>query len=182
MIPESLWTNSVLAIGSFIFALVLILFFINIEAKNKELKINFKKIFASVSKYSIVFGIIFIIVGAAFLVSIIFGSESMFLVEQERLKHETKPPPELIPYGYYWFSKVPPYILELNSAYFNIRFFGFLLLGCLLSFIGMLIVFPTIFTKPKKYLEIKKFEWNTKKSLATASIAMFFLFLCGYLK
>ena len=181
MIPESLWINSVLAIVSFVFALVLILFFIKIEAKDKEIKLKPKKIIASASKYSVIFGVIFLIIGTIFLIPILFGFESIFLVEQKSLRHETKPPPGLIPNGYLWDSSVPPYILELNNVYFNIRFFGFLSLGILLSLIGILIIFPTIFTRQKKYLELKKFKLNTKKSMTFILIAIFFLFLFGYL-
>ena len=54
LIPEDLWINSVLAIASFVFALVLILFFIKIEAKNKEIKLKPKINISSISKYSIV--------------------------------------------------------------------------------------------------------------------------------
>ncbi len=181
MIPESLWVNSVLAIGSFMFALVLILFFIRIEGKNKEIKLNPKKIIASIRKYSVIFGVILIIVGAIFLIPILFGFENIFLVEQRISQHLTKPPSGLIPNGYFWESKVPPYILELNSFYFNIRFFGFLLSGFLLSLIGVLIIFPSILAHQKNYLEIKKPQLNSKKSIIFILIAIFFLFLFGYL-
>ena len=181
LIPEDLWINSVLAIVSFVFALVLILFFIKIEAKNKEIKLKPKINFKSISKYSIVFGLIFIIIGIIFLIPILFGFESIFLIEQKSLKHETKPPSGLIPNGYFWESNVPPYMLELNSFYFNIRFFGFLLVGFLFSLIGILIIFPKILTKQKKYLYINKFEFNTKKSLSVVLLALLFLFLFGYL-
>ena len=181
MIPESLWINSVLAIVSFVFALVLILFFIKIEAKNKEIKLKPKINFTFISKYSIIFGLIFIIIGTIFLIPVLFGSESIFLVEQKSLKYETKPPSGLIPNGYFWESNVPPYMLELNSFYFNIRFFGFLSVGFLFSLIGILIIFPKILTKQKKYLYINKFEFNTKKSLSVVLLALLFLFLFGYL-
>ncbi|MEJ2242897.1 MAG: hypothetical protein P8Y18_12285, partial [Candidatus Bathyarchaeota archaeon] len=62
------------------------------------------------------------------------------------MQYETKPPSQLIPYGYFWDSKVPSYILELNNVYFNIRFFGFLFSGLLFSLMGITIIFPTIFT------------------------------------
>lgn len=181
LVPEDLWINSVLAIASFVFALVLILFFIKIEAKNKEIKLKPKINISSISKYSIVFGLIFIIIGTIFLIPILFGSESVFLVEQKSLKHETKPPSGLIPNGYFWESNVPPYVLESNSVYFNIRFFGFLSLGFLFSLIGILIIFPKILTKQKKYLELKKFEFDTKKGMIFILIAFLFLFLFGYL-
>ncbi|MEJ2272745.1 MAG: hypothetical protein P8X91_09810 [Candidatus Bathyarchaeota archaeon] len=149
MIPESLWINSVLAIGFLVFALVLILFFINLEAKNKGIKLKPKKIFVSISKHSVVFGVIFIIIGATFLIPILFGSENIFLFDQKRLKNETKPPSELIPYGYLWRSDIPLFILELNSAYFNIRFFGFLFFGFLLLLLGISIIFPRNYIKQK---------------------------------
>ena len=127
------------------------------------------------------FGVILIIVGAIFLIPILFGFENIFLVEQRISQHLTKPPSGLIPNGYFWESKVPPYILELNSFYFNIRFFGFLLSGFLLSLIGVLIIFPSILPHQKNYLGIKKPQLNSKKSIIFILIAIFFLFLFGYL-
>lgn len=181
LIPEILWINSVLAIGSFVFALILILFFIRIEGGNKEIKLKPKKIIASTSKHSEIFGVLFLIVGAIFLIPILFGFESIFLVEQKSLEHFTKPPSGLIPNGYFWDSNVPPYILELNSVYFNIRFFGFLLSGFLLSLIGISIIFPSILISQKNFLETKKLEMNAKKSMTFILIAILFLFLFGYL-
>jgi hypothetical protein len=56
----------VLAIGFFVFAFFVILFFMVLEAKNKELKP--KETVAFLDRYSIVFGVVFVIVGAVFLI------------------------------------------------------------------------------------------------------------------
>jgi len=65
---ESIYVNNVLAIGFFVFAFFVILFFMVLEAKNKELKLKPKETFAFLDKYSIVFGVVFVIIGAVFLI------------------------------------------------------------------------------------------------------------------
>ena len=69
MISESLWINNVFVIGFIAFAFIVIYFFINLEAKNKEIKIN--NILALLNKYSIVFGVVFIIIGVVFLIPLL---------------------------------------------------------------------------------------------------------------
>jgi hypothetical protein len=185
LIPDSLWINSVLAIGSFVFAFFVIFFFGYLQANKKKIKLKPRRIFVLIDKYSIVFGLIFIIIGVAFVIPILNGSESMFLFDITRIKHETQPPPSLIPTlhpnGYFWSSDVPPYILTLNRAYFNIRYFGFLSLGFLLILMGALIIFTKVFHGQKKHSELKKIEGNTKRNMALASVIVLFLLLFGYL-
>ena len=66
MSSESIYVNNVLAIGFFVFAFFVILFFMVLEAKNKEL--TPKEIFAFLNKYSMMFGVVFAIIGAVFLI------------------------------------------------------------------------------------------------------------------
>ncbi|KON33905.1 hypothetical protein AC477_01015 [miscellaneous Crenarchaeota group-1 archaeon SG8-32-1] len=185
MIPESLWINSVLALGSFGFAFFVIFFFGYLQAKKKKIKLKPRRIFVLINKYSIVIGLIFIIIGVAFVIPILDGSESMFLFDLKRIKHETQPPPSLIPTlnpnGYFWSSDVPPYILTLNRAYFNIRYFGFLSLGLLLILIGAIIIFTKVFHGQKKHSELNKMEWNTKRNMVLVSVTVLFLLFFGYL-
>ncbi len=185
MIPESLWINTILAIGSFGFAFFVIFFFGYLQAKKKKIKLKPKRILVLINRYSIVFGLIFIIIGVAFVIPILDGSESMFLFDLKRIKHETQPPPSLIPTlnpnGYFWSSHVPPYILTLNRAYFNIRYFGFLSVGFLLLLMGALIIFTKVFQGQKKHSEFKKMKWNTKRNVALASVIVLFLLFFGYL-
>ena len=68
MIPESVYLDSVLVFGSFIFAFFVILFFMELEARNKEPKLKPKEVFAFFDKYSMVFGLFFVIIGAVFLI------------------------------------------------------------------------------------------------------------------
>ena len=53
-------------IGCFVFAFFVILFFMVLEAKNKEPKS--KETVAFLKKYSMVFGVVFAIIGAVFLI------------------------------------------------------------------------------------------------------------------
>ena len=179
MIPESLWLNSILAIASFVFAFFMIFFFGYLQAKKKEIKPRPRRISAFIVKYSIGFGLVFIIIGAAFLIPILNSSESIFLFELTKIEHEFQPPSHLIPNGYYWGSEVPPYVLALNRAYFNFRYFGFLLLGFLLLIMGM-IIFSKIFQRQKKHSKSKIIKLTSKRGIALASIAVLFLFLFGY--
>jgi hypothetical protein len=68
VIPESLYLNTVFAIGFIVFAFFVILFFMVLEAKSKEPKLKPKEIFAFFDKYSMVFGVVFVIIGAVFLI------------------------------------------------------------------------------------------------------------------
>ncbi len=69
MNSESLWINNLFVIGFIAFAFIIIFFFINLEAKNKEIKIN--DILALLNKYSIVFGLVFVIIGVVFLIPLL---------------------------------------------------------------------------------------------------------------
>ena len=69
MISESLWITNVFVIGFIAFAFIIIYFFINLEAKNKEIKIN--DILVLLNKYSIVFGVVFVIIGVVFLIPLL---------------------------------------------------------------------------------------------------------------
>ena len=68
MISESLYLERVFAIGFFVFAFFVILFFMMLEARNKELKLRPKEISTFLDKYSMVFGVVFVIIGAVFLI------------------------------------------------------------------------------------------------------------------
>jgi hypothetical protein len=68
VIPERFYLTSVFVIGLLVFAFFVILFFMVLEAKNKELKLKPKEIFAFLNKYSMVFGVVFVIIGAVFLI------------------------------------------------------------------------------------------------------------------
>ena len=68
MISESLYLERVFAIGFFVFAFFVILFFMMLEARNKELKLRPNEISTFLDKYSMVFGVVFVIIGAVFLI------------------------------------------------------------------------------------------------------------------
>ena len=54
MISESLWINNVFVIGFIAFAFIIIFFFIELEANNKQVKLKLRNFFAFVNKYSMV--------------------------------------------------------------------------------------------------------------------------------
>jgi hypothetical protein len=88
LIPESIWLRSLFAIGFTVFGFFVILFFIEVEAKNKEIKSknilaffnkysmvifgflnkSSKIFFGFLYKYLMVFGVVFVIIGAVFLI------------------------------------------------------------------------------------------------------------------
>ena len=111
MISESLYLERVFAIGFFVFAFFVILFFMMLEARNKELKLRPKEISTFLDKYSMVFGVVFVIIGAVFLI------------------------PYLTPWGvnifwFYWFIK----------NYFWFIRLPLFLTGILLLVIGLILI------------------------------------------
>ena len=155
MNPENLWINSAITLGAIALTFFVILFFMILESKKKD--INPSNIVAFIDKYSLAFGVVFIIVGLALWIPILNGSESMFWFKSERVEYDFPPAPELIPQGYVWNSTVPPYILVLNRAYFNIRYFEFVSLGFLLLIIGVKFIIAPVFRGIKKLFRgIKK--------------------------
>jgi len=147
--PENLWINSAITIGAIMFAFFVILFFMRLEGKKKN--INPNSIVAFIDKYSLVFGVVFIIIGLALWIPILNGSESMFWFKPERVEYDFPPAPELIPPGYVWNSTVPPYILILDRAYFNIRYFVFVSLGFLSLIIGLSFIRAYVLRGIKKW-------------------------------
>ena len=143
MIPEQLWINSAITLGAIAFAFLVILFFMRLEGKNES--INPSNVVAFVNKYSLVFGAVFIIIGLALWIPILNGSESIFWFKPERVEYDFPPAPELIPPDYEWNSTVPPYILILRSAYFDIRYFVFMSLGFLSLIIGLSFIRAYVF-------------------------------------
>jgi len=143
LFPESLWINSAIILGMIAFAFFVILFFMRLESKEEN--INPSNIVAFIDKYSLVFGVVFIIVGLALWIPILKGSESIFRYKSERVDYNFPPAPELIPLGYVWNSTVPPYILILHSAYFNTRYFVFMSLGFLSLIIGLSFIRAYVF-------------------------------------
>jgi len=159
--PENLWINSVITLGAILFAFLVILFFMILEGKKKD--INPNSVVAFIDKYSLVFGVVFIIIGLALWIPILNGSESIFRFKPERVEYNFPPAPELIPPGYVWNSTVPPYILVLNRAYFNIRYFEFVSLGFLLLIIGVNFIIAPVFRGIKKLFRgIKKWRARQK--------------------
>lgn len=143
MFPESLWINSAIILGMIAFAFFVILFFMRLESKEEN--INPSNIVAFIDKYSLVFGVVFIIVGLALWIPILNGSESMFWFKSKRVEYDFPPAPELIPPNHVWNSTVPPYILILHSAYFNTRYFVFMSLGFLSLIIGLSFIRAYVF-------------------------------------
>lgn len=149
MNPENIWINSAITLVAIILAFFVILFFMRLEGKKKN--INPNSIVAFIDKYSLVFGVVFIIIGLALWIPILNGSESMFRFKSERVEYDFPPAPELIPPNYVWNSTVPPYILILHSAYFNTRYFVFMSLGFLSLIIGVNSIIAHVFRGIKKW-------------------------------
>jgi hypothetical protein len=147
--PENIWVNSAITIGFIAFAFFVILFFMRLEGKKEG--VNPSNIVAFIDKYSLVFGVVFIIVGLALWIPILNGSESIFRFKPERVEYDFPPAPELIPPGYVWNSTVPPYILILDFAYFNTRYFVFTSLGFLSLIIGVNSIIAPVFRGIKKW-------------------------------
>jgi hypothetical protein len=133
--PANMWINGVITLGAILFAILVILFFMRLESKEENIKPS--NIVAFIDKYSLAFGAVFIIIGLAIWIPILIGSESMFWFKSERVEYDFPPAPELIPPNHVWNSTVPPYILILHSAYFNIQYFVFVSLGILSLIIGI---------------------------------------------
>jgi hypothetical protein len=151
--PENLWINSVITLGAIAVAFFVILFFMILEGKKKD--INPSNIVVFIDKYSLAFGVVFIIIGGlALWIPILNGSESMFWFKSERVEYDFPPAPELIPPNHVWNSTVPPYILIVDRAYFNIRYFIFMSLGFLSLIIGVNSIIAPVFRGIKK--------WRTK--------------------
>ena len=160
MNPENIWINSAITLGAIAFAFFVILYFMMLESKKKD--VNPSNIVAFIDKYSLVFGVVFIIVGLALWIPILNGSESIFRVKPERVEYDFPPAPELIPPNHVWNSTVPPYILILDRVYFNIRYFVFIFLGFLSLIIGVNSIIAPVFRVLKKLFRgIKK--WRVKQ-------------------
>ncbi|MBA7640210.1 hypothetical protein ES703_47875 [subsurface metagenome] len=150
MNPENLWINSAITLCAIAVTFFVILYFMRLEGKKKNIKPN--SIVAFIDKYSLVFGVVFIIVGLALWIPILNGSESMFWFEPKRVEYDFPPAPELIPPNYEWNSTVPPYILILEFAYFNTRYFVFTSLGFLSLIIGLSFIRAYVFRGIKKWI------------------------------
>jgi hypothetical protein len=152
--PENLWINSAIILGAIGFAFFVILFFMILEGKKKD--INPSNIVIFIDKYSLVFGVVFVIVGLALWIPILNGSESIFRFRPERIEYDLPPAPELVPPNHVWNSTVPPYILILRSAYIDIRYFVFMFLGFLLLIIGTVFITADVFRGIKNGEQDKK--------------------------
>jgi len=158
--PENIWINSAITLGAIAVTFFVILYFMRLEGKKKN--INPNSIVAFIDKYSLAFGVVFIIVGLALWIPILNGSESIFRFRPERFECNLPPAPELIPPNYVWNSTVPPYILILDRAYFNTRYFVFMSLGFLSLIIGVNSIIAPVFRGIKKLFRgIKK--WRTRQ-------------------
>jgi len=147
--PENLWINTAITLGAITFAFFVILYFMRLEGKKEN--INPSNVIAFIDKYSLVFGAVFIIVGLALWIPILNGSESIFRVKPERVEYDFPPAPELIPPNHVWNSTVPPYILIVDRAYFNTRYFVFMSLGFLSLIIGVNSIIAPVFRGIKKW-------------------------------
>jgi len=74
--PENLWINSAMTLGAIAVTFFVILYFMRLESKKKN--INPNSIVAFIDKYSLVFGVVFIIIGLALWIPILNGSERVF--------------------------------------------------------------------------------------------------------
>lgn len=59
MHPENIWINSAIALGAIVVTFFVILYFMRLERKKES--INPSKVVAFINKYSLVFGVVFII-------------------------------------------------------------------------------------------------------------------------
>jgi len=148
--PENIWINSAITLGAIAVTFVVILYFMRLEGKKKN--INPNSIVAFIAKYSLVFGVVFIIIGLALWIPILNGSVSIFRFKPERVEYDFPPAPELIPPNHVWNSTVPPYILILEFAYFNTRYFVFTSLGFLSLIIGLSFIRAYVFGGIKKWI------------------------------
>ena len=74
MNPENLWINVAITLGAIAVTFFVILYFMRLEGKKKNIKPN--SIVAFIEKYSLVFGVLFIIIGLALWIPILNGSDS----------------------------------------------------------------------------------------------------------
>ena len=158
MNPENIWINSAIFLGVIAFAFLVIIFFMRLESKKENTEPS--NVISFMNKYSLIFGVVFIIVGLALWIPILNGSESMFLFRPKRIGYDLPPYPELIPPGHVWNSTgkptVPPYILILDYAFFNIRYFVFSFLGFLSLIIGLSFICAYVFRGIKKWIARSK--------------------------
>jgi hypothetical protein len=148
--PENLWINGAITLGAIVVTFFVILYFMRLEGKKEN--INPSNVVAFIDKYSLVFGAVFIIVGLALWIPILNGSESIFWFKPERVEYDFPPAPELIPPNHVWNSTVPPYILIVDRAFFNTRYFVFASLGVLSLIIGLSFIRAYVFGGIKKWI------------------------------
>lgn len=126
MNPENLWINSAITLGAIAFAFFVILLFMRLEGKKQN--INPSNIVAFINKYSLVFGVVFIIIGLTLWTPILNGSESVF--------------------GYEWQDWWDDGIVR-NAAYFRLSFFFRGFLGVLGLIIGLSFIRAYVFRGKK---------------------------------
>lgn len=139
MNPENIWINSAITLGAIAVTFFVILYFMRLEGKKKN--INPSNIVEFIDKYSLAIGAVFIIIGLALWIPILNGSENMFRYEWQD----------------WWDNE----IVVMNVAYFSPHFLLRAFLGLLVLIIGINFIIADVFRGAKKLVRgIKK--WRTR--------------------
>ncbi|TRZ53438.1 MAG: hypothetical protein D4S01_01335 [Dehalococcoidia bacterium] len=128
MNPDNIWINVAITLGAIAVTFVVILYFMRLERKKES--INPSKVVAFVNKYSLVFGAVFIIVGLALWIPILYGSENVFGYESQG-----------------WWNEGT---VVMDAAYFNIPFFLQTFVGVVSLLIGIGFIYVGAFGDKKR--------------------------------
>jgi hypothetical protein len=137
--PENLWINNIITICAIAFAFVVILFFMRLDSKEEGIKPS--KVVSLITKYSLLLGVIFIVIGLIIWSPILNGSETMLGYKGQELQEDI--------------------IVILDTAYFNLQFFLRSLLGLSAVIIGIIFVVAGLFRGIEKLFKGVK-RWKIK--------------------
>ena len=141
MNPENLWINNIITICAIAFAFVVILFFMRLDSKEENIKPS--KVVSLITKYSLLLGVIFIVIGLIIWTPILNGSETMLGYKGQEWRDD-----DII-------------VLIWDTAYFRLQFFLRSLLGLLAVIIGLIFVVAGLFRGIEKLFKGVK-RWKIK--------------------
>jgi len=122
---EQLWSNTVTTWGWIAFAALLILFFMSLEGRRKEM--NPGNFAAFICKHRLAFSVALIVVGLAFLYPILNGSQTLFWFIHVRAEN---------------YSTLGT--TTLRSAFFNLWLFLYAAIGLSLLIVGLMFTLPFV--------------------------------------
>jgi hypothetical protein len=137
--PQNLWNDSAIIIYAFVFVFVVILFFMILERREEKIKAS--KVVAFIRKYSLIFGVAFLVIGLIIWTPILDGSETIL--------------------GYRGQEMQDGIVVILDTAYFSPQFFMHTLFGLSMLIIGAVIIAPNLFRGIEKLIRGVR-RWRTK--------------------